>query len=162
MSGILFDDFTLTATVPGGGGGGGTDAGTPDAGTPDAGTPDAGPPDAGAPDAGAPDAGPPDAGTTGGINLTVSTTYTVWPWSGFFSPVNNPPTLNGVNSGQAIPVKFGLGGNRGMQIFAAGYPKSQQVPRKNNARRCRCAAAAFHHLTTSVHERLRRLPNARR
>jgi hypothetical protein len=58
----------------------------------------------------------------------VSTTYTVWPWTGFFAPVNNPPTLNGVNSGQAIPVKFGLGGNRGLQIFAAGYPKSQQVP----------------------------------
>ncbi|TMA19044.1 MAG: hypothetical protein E6J88_18820 [Deltaproteobacteria bacterium] len=72
MSGILLDDFTLTATVPAGGGGGGSDAGTPDAGTPDAGPPDAGPPDAGPPDAGSPDAGT----TDGGINLTVSTTYT--------------------------------------------------------------------------------------
>ena len=29
-----------------------------------------------------------------------------------------------MNSGQAIPVKFGLGGNQGMAIFAAGYPRS--------------------------------------
>ncbi len=28
----------------------------------------------------------------------------------------------------AIPVKFALGGNRGLGIFAAGYPKAKQVP----------------------------------
>jgi len=69
MSGILFDDFTLT----------GTGAAPPpaDAGTPDAGRPDAGPPDAGTPDAGTPDAGTPDAGTPdGGALLDATVTYT--------------------------------------------------------------------------------------
>jgi hypothetical protein len=70
MSGILFDDFTLTGSMPSGGGGS-PDAGTPDAGAPDAGTPDAGTPDAGTPDAGTPDAGAPG----GGPNLTVRTTW---------------------------------------------------------------------------------------
>ncbi len=46
-----------------------------------------------------------------------------WPFSGFFSPVANPPALNQVNPGSTIPVKFGLGGNRGLAIFAAGYPR---------------------------------------
>ena len=44
-------------------------------------------------------------------------------FGGFFSPVDNLPTVNVVNAGQAIPVKFSLGGNQGMAIFAAGYPK---------------------------------------
>ena len=32
-----------------------------------------------------------------------------------------------VNAGRAIPVKFSLSGNKGLNIFAAGYPVSQQV-----------------------------------
>jgi hypothetical protein len=47
--------------------------------------------------------------------------------SGFFSPVDNLPVVNTVNSGQAIPVKFGLGGNQGLQIFEAGYPRSVAI-----------------------------------
>ncbi len=43
-------------------------------------------------------------------------------FSGFFSPVNNPPTLNSVNAGRAIPVKFSLSGNKGLNIFAPGNP----------------------------------------
>jgi hypothetical protein len=31
--------------------------------------------------------------------------------------------VNLVNAGSAIPVKFSLGGNRGLAIFAAGYPR---------------------------------------
>ena len=50
--------------------------------------------------------------------------YVRFAFSGFFSPVDNLPTVNVVNSGQAIPVKFSLGGNQGMAIFASGYPKS--------------------------------------
>ena len=46
-----------------------------------------------------------------------------WPFSGFFSPVDNPPMINVVKAGQAVPVKFGLGGNRGLAIFQTGYPK---------------------------------------
>jgi hypothetical protein len=50
--------------------------------------------------------------------------YVFWPFSGFFSPVDNPPTLNVANAGSAIPVKFALGGDRGLAILAAGYPVS--------------------------------------
>ena len=57
-----------------------------------------------------------------------SRTYgVVYDFAGFFSPVNNPPTLTSVNAGRAIPVKFGLGGDRGLDIFEAGYPKSQRI-----------------------------------
>jgi hypothetical protein len=48
-------------------------------------------------------------------------------WSGFFQPVDNLPTLNQVKAGQAIPVKFSLGGTFGLSIFASGYPVSQQI-----------------------------------
>jgi predicted extracellular nuclease len=48
-------------------------------------------------------------------------------WSGFFPPVDNLPALNSVNAGRAIPVKFSLGGNKGLNIFATGYPLSQQI-----------------------------------
>jgi hypothetical protein len=48
-------------------------------------------------------------------------------WSGFFPPVANRPALNWVKAGSAIAVKFGLGGDRGLGIFAAGYPLSQRV-----------------------------------
>jgi hypothetical protein len=48
-------------------------------------------------------------------------------FSGFFQPVDNLPTVNTVNAGQAIPVKFSLSGNKGLAIFAAGYPVSQQI-----------------------------------
>ena len=48
-------------------------------------------------------------------------------FNGFFPPVDNLPVLNEVNAGRAIPVKFSLGGNQGLDIFAAGYPKSQET-----------------------------------
>ena len=47
---------------------------------------------------------------------------------GFFAPVDNQPTLNSVKAGQAVPVKFNLGGDQGLGIFASGYPKSQEIP----------------------------------
>ena len=43
-------------------------------------------------------------------------------FTGFFSPVDNLPTLNVVNAGKAIPVKFSLSGNKGLDIFAANSP----------------------------------------
>ena len=47
---------------------------------------------------------------------------------GFSSPVNNPPTLNAMEAGRAVPVRFGLGGDQGLEVFAEGYPRSEQVP----------------------------------
>jgi Tol biopolymer transport system component len=48
-------------------------------------------------------------------------------FSGFFQPVDNLPTLNLVKAGQGIPVKFSLNGDQGLNIFAAGYPRSQNI-----------------------------------
>ena len=45
-----------------------------------------------------------------------------WPFSGLFAPVANPPTTNVAKAGSTIPVKFSLGGYRGLAIFAPGYP----------------------------------------
>jgi hypothetical protein len=52
------------------------------------------------------------------------TFYVLWGFTGFYSPVDNPPTVNTVQAGSAIPVKFGLGGDRGLSIMAAGSPAS--------------------------------------
>jgi len=52
---------------------------------------------------------------------------TPYPWSGFFAPVDNPPTVNLAIAGGAIPVKFSLGGDRGLDILAPGYPISVPV-----------------------------------
>jgi hypothetical protein len=61
--------------------------------------------------------------TTNG-SFTVSVLYN---WTGFFQPVDNLPTENVVKAGSAIPVKFSLGGNQGLNILASGYPTSNVV-----------------------------------
>ena len=48
-------------------------------------------------------------------------------FSGFFAPVDNLPTLNVVKAGQAIPLKFSLGGDFGFEIFEDGSPSSVRV-----------------------------------
>jgi Tol biopolymer transport system component len=48
-------------------------------------------------------------------------------FDGFFSPVDNLPTLNATKAGNAVPVKFGLGSDQGLDVFAADYPKSQRI-----------------------------------
>ncbi len=55
--------------------------------------------------------------TTGQFTVTV-----LYNFSGFFAPVDNLPTLNVVNAGKAIPVKFSLSGNKGLSIFASSSP----------------------------------------
>jgi len=60
-----------------------------------------------------------------GNAASVTRTYTVgYAFTGFFRPVDNPPTLNSVKAGSAVPVKFSLSGNMGLNILAAGYPAS--------------------------------------
>jgi Domain of unknown function (DUF5011)/HYR domain/Domain of unknown function DUF11 len=64
-----------------------------------------------------------------GNSSTCSFTVTVlFDFTGFFAPVNNPPTLNNVNAGRAIPVKFSLSGNKGLDIFPVGSPQSGVIP----------------------------------
>jgi hypothetical protein len=52
-------------------------------------------------------------------------------FSGFFPPVDNWPKMNKRNAGSNVPVRFSLGGNQGLDIFAQGYPKSQEIPCNN-------------------------------
>jgi uncharacterized repeat protein (TIGR01451 family) len=63
-------------------------------------------------------------GNTGSATFTVTVLYN---FSGFFQPVDNLPTLNVVNAGKAIPVKFSLSGNKGLNIFAANSPYSVSI-----------------------------------
>ena len=37
------------------------------------------------------------------------------------------PAINEVKAGRAIPVKFSLGGDQGLDIFRSGYPKSMPM-----------------------------------
>ncbi|HEX5073908.1 MAG TPA: PxKF domain-containing protein [Gemmatimonadaceae bacterium] len=57
---------------------------------------------------------------------------TLFPFTGFFQPVDNPgpndDVVNRAKAGQAIAVKFALGGNQGLAIFRAGYPKFVSEP----------------------------------
>lgn len=58
-------------------------------------------------------------------NNSSTATFTVtvlYNFTGFFSPVHNLPTLNAVNAGKAIPVKFSLSGDKGLNIFALDNP----------------------------------------
>ncbi|MGH9084429.1 MAG: PxKF domain-containing protein [Acidimicrobiales bacterium] len=56
-------------------------------------------------------------------------------WEGFFQPIDNPTgegsTLdehwNRAKAGSAIPAKFKLGGDMGLSVFAAGYPRAVQI-----------------------------------
>jgi hypothetical protein len=54
-------------------------------------------------------------------------------FAGFFPPVDNLPTTNVVQAGRSIPVKFSLGGDKGLDIFAAGYPHSGTIPADPNS-----------------------------
>lgn len=64
------------------------------------------------------------SGNTATGSFTVTVLYN---FTGFFQPVDNPPTINVVTAGRAIPIKFSLSGNKGLNIFAAGYPVSQPI-----------------------------------
>ena len=48
-------------------------------------------------------------------------------FTGFYAPIDKAPMINGTKAGTAIPVRFGLGGDRGLDIFAEGSPSSQKV-----------------------------------
>jgi len=58
-----------------------------------------------------------------GLSLTLK----IFDFTGFFAPVENPPIFNQFKAGRAVPIKFSLDGNRGMDIFAAGYPRSEEI-----------------------------------
>ncbi|WP_309109058.1 PxKF domain-containing protein [Arthrobacter sp.] len=49
-----------------------------------------------------------------------------WPFVGFQQPVDNDGVLNAMKAGAAVPIKFGVGGNRGPEILA-GAPTSTVI-----------------------------------
>ncbi|MFC6285847.1 Ig-like domain-containing protein [Nocardioides sp. GCM10027113] len=71
-----------------------------------------------------------DGAATSAVS-TVTVTVTpaprpAWPFDGFHAPVDNPPVVNVVKAGSSVPLKFGLGEYRGMEIFEAGFPASRR------------------------------------
>lgn len=80
-----------------------------------------------------------NVGNESAVSNTCSYTA-VYNWTGFFQPIDNvaDPSdgttpgataagWNKAKAGSAIPVKFSLGGDRGLGIFATGYPVAKQV-----------------------------------
>jgi hypothetical protein len=74
------------------------------------------------------------AGNSSSCSFTVTELYN---FAGFFSPVGNPPILNSVNAGKAIPVKFSLSGNKGLAIFAADSPYTVSLNCNTSGSGCR-------------------------
>ena len=68
----------------------------------------------------------------GGSGSATTRHYVLFNWSGFFAPVANAPAWNAVKAGSAIPLKFSLGGYRGLEVFAPGYPRSVWMPCSGN------------------------------
>jgi hypothetical protein len=54
-------------------------------------------------------------------------------FSGFFQPVDNLPTFNKTKPGKNIPIRFSLDGDKGLDIFEPGYPKSEPMACDSNA-----------------------------
>ena len=65
----------------------------------------------------------------GNVTTTVNHYSVRYAWHGFFSPISNSSDseLNLVHAGDLIKLGFGLDGNRGSDIFAAGSPSSAPV-----------------------------------
>jgi probable HAF family extracellular repeat protein len=58
------------------------------------------------------------------VNLTVAS---AWPFSGFANPIAPAPEFNTITAGREVILHFGLGGDRGLGIFAAGSPSTVEV-----------------------------------
>ncbi|HEX8085711.1 MAG TPA: PxKF domain-containing protein [Solirubrobacteraceae bacterium] len=68
-----------------------------------------------------------------GNEASISCAYSVvYDFSGFFRPIDNKDAngyiLNKVKAGSTVPVKFSLHGDRGLDVFAPGYPQTGSIP----------------------------------
>ena len=63
----------------------------------------------------------------GNETTCTATLHVNYNFTGFFQPIDNIPTYNRVKAGSAIPIKFSLGCNQGLNIFTAGFPQSGLV-----------------------------------
>lgn len=61
-----------------------------------------------------------------GNTQSSAVTYNIiWPFFGFFEPLDD--NVNKANAGKELDIRFSLGGFRGYDILADGYPASQRV-----------------------------------
>lgn len=65
-----------------------------------------------------------DGGVSAPLTREVRVRYS---FSGFFQPVENLPYRNIARAGTSIPVRFSLGGDRGLNIFQPGFPTSVET-----------------------------------
>jgi hypothetical protein len=73
-----------------------------------------------------------DFGVVNGVDFKAVVTYTGFKFGGFFPPIDNPGpgpkfVFNKVKAGSTVPVKFSLCANQGLNVIAAGYPRSEKV-----------------------------------
>jgi CheY-specific phosphatase CheX len=64
------------------------------------------------------------AGNTNAASATFAVHYV---FNGFMTPVANLPATNAVKAGQTVPVKFGLGGDRGLGVLSGGTAMSAVI-----------------------------------
>ncbi|HMC54698.1 MAG TPA: PxKF domain-containing protein [Gemmatimonadaceae bacterium] len=58
--------------------------------------------------------------------VTLQVTLT-WPFTGFAPPIDAAPAFNAAHAGHDVTLRFGLGGDRGLDIFGPGFPSSTEV-----------------------------------
>ncbi len=69
-----------------------------------------------------------------GNRETVTHRYSVeYAFGGFRWPVKAPPAVNVAVAGLPVPIRFSLDGDQGLDVLAAGYPRSQRVPCDSSA-----------------------------
>lgn len=68
-----------------------------------------------------------NASSAGGSSSLTHNYSVVYDWTGIFQPIDNNGVFNKAKAGSAIPVKFNLGGNQGLNIFASGSPSSKKI-----------------------------------
>jgi hypothetical protein len=73
-----------------------------------------------------------DSSAVGFNALPADRTCGGYAFRGFLSPVDNPPVVNLVKAGRAVPIKFSLGGGQGLAVLAAGYPTSVRIDCSSN------------------------------
>jgi hypothetical protein len=56
---------------------------------------------------------------TGSVQVSV-----IYKFDGFSRPVKNPPVVNVVRAGRAIPIKFSIAGSQGRRVLRVGSPSS--------------------------------------
>lgn len=59
------------------------------------------------------------------ITVLANSTVPPYDWKGFSGDVDDPPSVNKVEAGDDQQIRFSLNGNKGLEIFADGYPATQ-------------------------------------